>query len=86
MDPFEIQWRRAALRELRRPDGQVVCRVLEAVTQLADDPFPAGVRKLQGSEHACRIRIGDYRVIYEVDFDSRQVVVARVRHRRDVYR
>jgi len=47
---------------------------------------PNGSEKLTGSEHTYRIRIGDYRVIYEVLRSSGAVEIQRVRHRRDVYR
>lgn len=86
MDPFEIQWRNSATRELRRLDRQLIPRVLEVIGQLSENPFPAGARKLQGSERTYRIRIGDYRVIYEVREETRVIIIARVRHRKDAYR
>jgi mRNA interferase RelE/StbE len=53
---------------------------------LSNEPFPHGVKKLVGSEFSYRIRIGDYRVVYEV-FESRLIIeIIRVRHRKDVYR
>ncbi len=53
---------------------------------LANDPFPRGVRKLVGSEFSYRIRVGEYRVVYEV-FESRLLIeIVRVRHRKDAYR
>ena len=45
-----------------------------------------GVQKLSGAEHTHRIRLGDYRVVYEVLVAQKAVVVQRVRHRKDVYR
>ncbi|MEI6862024.1 MAG: type II toxin-antitoxin system RelE/ParE family toxin [Verrucomicrobiota bacterium] len=59
---------------------------MAAVAQLAIEPFPHGSQKLAGSEHTYRIRIGDYRVIYEVLTELRRVEIQRVRHRKDVYR
>ena len=53
---------------------------------LTTEPFPRGSEKLAGSEHTYRIRIGDYRVVYEVLVQSRIVVIQRVRNRKDVYR
>jgi mRNA interferase RelE/StbE len=47
---------------------------------------PFGSEKLQGSEHAHRIRVGDYRVVYEVVVETKLVEIQRVRHRKDVYR
>ena len=86
MDPFEIHWRTSATKELRRLDRQVIPRILTVVEALAANPFPSGARKLQGTEHAFRLRLGDYRIVYEVVENIRTVVIARVRHRKDAYR
>jgi mRNA interferase RelE/StbE len=57
-----------------------------AVLELSNEPFPHGVKKLIGSEFSYRIRVGDYRVVYEV-FEKRLIVeIVRVRHRKDIYR
>jgi mRNA interferase RelE/StbE len=56
-----------------------------AVHQLAEDPRPPGCHKLQNRE-GWRIRVGDYRLVYEVDDDLRTVTVLLAGHRRDVYR
>ncbi len=63
-----------------------VSRIVAAVEELAHEPFPHGSQKLAGSDHTYRIRIGDYRVIYEVMVGARVVEIERVRHRKDVYR
>lgn len=60
--------------------------MLRAAETLADNPRPDGCRKLQGSENAFRIRVGDYRVIYTVDDAVLIAAIERVRHRREVYR
>jgi mRNA interferase RelE/StbE len=44
------------------------------------------VNKLAGSANTYRIRVGDYRIVYEVDMKEQVITVARVRHRRDAYR
>jgi mRNA interferase RelE/StbE len=60
-------------------------RVTRAIDGLAEEPHPPGRRKLQGRE-GWRIRVGDYRVVYEIDDDLRMVTVLQAGHRRDVYR
>jgi mRNA interferase RelE/StbE len=57
-----------------------------AIQALATNPRPPGCRKLAGSKHDWRIRVGDFRVIYEIAGEIRVVRVNRVRHRREVYR
>lgn len=83
---FEIHWRKSAQRELRKLDATVVPRIIHAVDELESDPRPAGCRKLRGSEYTYRIRVGNYRVLYEI-LETRVIVeIVRVRHRKDVYR
>jgi mRNA interferase RelE/StbE len=86
MEPFEIRWRASTRKDLRKLPPQEVARIVTAVEQLAQEPFPHGVEKLSGSDHTYRIRVGDYRVIYEVLTESRVVEIERVRHRKEVYR
>lgn len=86
MASFEIQWRNSTRRDLRNLPPQEIPRIVAAVAGLAGEPFPQGSQKLAGSEHTYRIRIGDYRVVYEVLGAAGMIVVQRVRHRKDVYR
>lgn len=84
---YEIEWTAPALRELRKLDKQIARRVLRAVTGLAVDPRPAGVRALSGHSTATmRLRVGDYRVVYVVEDDQIRIVIVRVAHRREVCR
>ncbi len=76
---------RRAQRELRSVPTAAYERVREAVEDLGDDARPSGCRRLTGRE-GWRIRVGDYRVIYEIDDAERTVTVLHVGHRRDVYR
>ena len=57
-----------------------------AVERLARNPTPVGSRKLVGAERVHRIRVGDYRVIYEYDAAPGIVCIFHVRHRREAYR
>jgi mRNA interferase RelE/StbE len=72
-------------KELDRLPDQITGRILAAVGGLETQPRPAGCKKLRG-ESAWRIRVGDYRVIYEIHDKVLQVVVVTVGHRREVYR
>lgn len=60
-------------------------RMNDAIDALADDPRPPSHEKLSGRE-GYRIRVGDYRALYQIDDEERRVDVVRVAHRRDVYR
>jgi mRNA interferase RelE/StbE len=86
MASYKIEWKNSAYKELQKLPRLIITRVVAAVSDLANDPFPHGVKKLVGSEFSYRIRIGEYRVVYEV-FENRLVIeIVRVRHRKDIYR
>ena len=68
--------------------GEEVCATasIQAVDSLVDDPFRRGCRKLRGVERGYRIRVGEYRVVYQVDVKAEVVIVYHVRHRGKAYR
>ena len=61
-------------------------RVAAKIQQLAEDPRPDGVVKMKGTDNEYRIRIGDYRVRYEINDEDFRVFLLQCKHRRDVYR
>ncbi len=61
-------------------------RITEKIQALADEPRPDGVVKLKGSDNEYRIRVGDYRVRYEIDDENQVVQLLQCKHRKDVYR
>jgi mRNA interferase RelE/StbE len=83
---YEVYLERTAERDLRRLSAKIFGRIIPEIRALAENPRPHGCRKITGSRNDWRIRIGDYRVIYEIDEKTSIVRVMRVRHRRQVYR
>ena len=75
---------RRAQKELAALPKADYGRVRDAVAALADNPRPAGCKKLVGRD-GWRIRSGDYRVIYEIDDAEEKVTVLHIGHRRDIY-
>jgi mRNA interferase RelE/StbE len=86
MARYSIEVSATAERQLKKLRRQDRIRVLRAISQLAGDPRPAGCRKLSGYDDVYRVRVGTYRVIYEIDGARIVVVVLKIGHRRDVYR
>lgn len=76
----------SAAKAIRKLDKPTAFRVLDAIGALASDPHPAGCIQLKGGDGEFRIRVGDYRVVYDVQDDELVVLVLRVGHRREVYR
>jgi mRNA interferase RelE/StbE len=83
---YAIEWKPSARKELRRLDVPVRRRILDAVESLSYEPRPAGSVTLTGSPGWRRIRIGTYRVVYDVRDDALVVLVLRVGSRGAVYR
>jgi mRNA interferase RelE/StbE len=86
MADYSIGFARSARKELERLPGDVASRILTKIEMLAGNPRPLGVVKLQGQENLWRLRVGDYRVVYSIDENSKAIDVSIIRHRRDVYR
>jgi mRNA interferase RelE/StbE len=83
---YEVYIERAAENDLKRLPTATFHRIIPQIRALAENPRPSGCRKLTGSKNDWRIRVGDYRVLYEIDEKTRAVRIMRVRHRREVYR
>lgn len=76
---------RRAQRSLSRIAAQDRERISRAIRCLADEPRPHGVKKLSGRD-AWRIRVGDYRVLYEIQDERLLILVVDIGHRREIYR
>ncbi len=85
MDSYKIDLVKGAEREARKINKQDLKRILIAIRALKENPFPHGSKKLKGTENKYRIRVGDYRIIYDVDTQNYLVTVFHIRHRRDAY-
>ena len=86
MASYNIVFKPSIEKDLRFLPKSVIVRVLRQIEALRKDPFPRQSSKLAGAEQLYRIRIGDYRVVYAVDKELREIVVHYIRHRREVYR
>lgn len=83
---YEVYLEHAAEKDLKKLPEKVFHRMITQIESLRENPRPTGCRKITGSKQDWRIRIGDYRIIYEIDENSRAVNIMRVRYRREAYR
>ncbi len=85
---YAFQWRERAVRQLRAIPQQTAVTILRALTPLGDDPRrpDADIKKLAGYADRYRLRVGDYRVIYEIADERLIILVVGVGHRREAYR
>jgi mRNA interferase RelE/StbE len=84
--PWTVVVHRDAKKELRRLPQHVQGSVLASIHALASEPFPQGSSKLSGYAGLYRIRIGDWRIVYSVDGETRAVTILRVASRGEAYR
>jgi mRNA interferase RelE/StbE len=83
---YSIRFAESAARSLKKLPASPRGRIAAKIDALANNPYPPGTRKMTGEDHAYRIRVGDYRVVYDVFEDAIVVLVLRIGHRKDVYR
>jgi len=82
---YRVALARSAEKELQGLSRALVARIVSHLERLATEPRPPGCKKLKGGDKEWRIRIGDYRVVYEIDDGARAVDVTRIAHRSEVY-
>jgi mRNA interferase RelE/StbE len=83
---YEVRIARRALRSLARLERRDQQRIRAALDLLAENPRPPACVAMQGEESVYRIRVGNYRIVYEVLDSVLLVHVVRIGHRREVYR
>jgi mRNA interferase RelE/StbE len=82
---FQVILPKSVQKELNHMPDDIAKRILTRLAELETNPRPPDVKKLKGRS-AWRIRVGDYRVIYEIHDRVLQIIVITVGHRREVYR
>ncbi len=82
---YSIRLKRSAEKELSFLPDRIHDRIVEVIVRLEQNPRPAGMKKLQGRDEY-RIRIGDYRILYEINDTTKIIFIGSVAHRKDVYR
>jgi mRNA interferase RelE/StbE len=82
---YSLQFQPAVEKDLKPLPKTILLRLLREIIALQDEPFPQTAIKLTGVDNLYRVRVGDYRIIYEVDQTAQRVIVHYARHRREVY-
>ena len=77
---------RQAQKQLESVPSPLCDRIEREMRGLSENPRPPGCKKLRGAERHWRLRVGDYRLLYEIDDSTKTLTVFRIGHRSDVYR
>ncbi len=83
---YTITFARSARKELEKLDPAILNRIFPFIESLSQNPHPSQCKKLSGLQNLWRIRIGEYRVIYQISDKQRAVDIIAMRHRREAYR
>jgi mRNA interferase RelE/StbE len=83
---YQVEITSRAAKQLKKLPEDIKLRIEEKIQELAENPRPDGVVKLEDSEDTYRARVGKYRILYEVKDDLLIVKVVKVGHRKDVYK
>ncbi|MCZ6893048.1 MAG: type II toxin-antitoxin system RelE/ParE family toxin [Gammaproteobacteria bacterium] len=86
MAKFRIEVSATAEKQIRKLNRTEQIRILRAIRELAEDPHPRGVRKLQGYNDVFRMRVASYRILYSVESRRLLILMLKIGHRKDVYR
>jgi len=85
MAKYRIEFKKSASEELNSLPNKEIKKILSSIDQLIENPRPINSKKLSASERY-RIRVGDYRILYEIKDQILIVCIIKIAHRKDVYR
>ena len=83
---YRLLIKASAEKDLRGLPASLFQRVNARILALREEPRPAGSLKLSGNLEGWRVRVGDYRILYQIDDAAQTLTIVRVKHRREVYR
>jgi mRNA interferase RelE/StbE len=83
---YELYIERHAEKDLKKLPESLFSGIIENIKNLTQNPHPPNSKKIKGSQNDWRLRIGDYRVLYEINSATKAIIIMRVKHRRDAYR
>ena len=83
---YRIELAPRAQRDLKALDRSVRGRIKQRIDSLAENPYPSGIKKIEGEDDLYRLRVGDYRILYQVQGKVLLVLIVGIGHRRDIYR
>lgn len=83
---YRIVIKKSALEELKAVQKKFRLKIIQKIDELALDPRPSGVRKLESTENNYRVRVGDYRIIYQIVDAILVIDVIKIANRKEAYR
>ncbi|HIP62504.1 MAG TPA: type II toxin-antitoxin system RelE/ParE family toxin [Sulfurovum sp.] len=86
MVSFDIKWKASAKKELRKISQSEIPKIINTIEKLSIDQHPQYSKKIIGTKHIFRIRIGSYRVIYSIQNEKLIIEIIKAGHRKEIYK
>ena len=86
MSKYSVDFKPSVEKDFRGLPDSVISIIIKRVDDLMVTPFPSQAVKLSGTQKTFRIRVKDYRILYEVDTERKKITVLYIRHRSIAYR
>jgi mRNA interferase RelE/StbE len=83
---YSIRIKHKARKQLAMLPAAAANRIAHAIDALAHNPYPAGIKKLQGYDNVYRIRVGDYRILYSIENEILTIDIIKIAHRQSAYK
>ncbi len=83
---YRVEFSKGAKKQFRKLPSNIQKRIQAKIDELAIEPRPNRLKKLQGADNSYRIRVVDYRLVYEIKDDVLLVIVIKIKHRSEVYK
>jgi len=82
---YIIEFKQSAKKDIIKLPKNIQPRVLKKIKQLEDNPTPSGCKKIIGTDNTWRVRVGTYRIIYDIFDEILVIKIIGVKHRKDAY-
>ena len=82
---FKIEWKEGAIKQIQKLPFLLSKRIYNKIDQLKDNGFSKNIKKLK-NEEAFRLRIGDYRIILDINPENNLIIVLKIGHRKNIYK
>ncbi|MBI2026887.1 MAG: type II toxin-antitoxin system RelE/ParE family toxin [Deltaproteobacteria bacterium] len=83
---YNIQFKPSVFKQLKQISSRDQKKIMRKIQELEENPRPFGLKKLVAEENLYRIRVGDYRIIYQIQDKILLILVIKIGHRKDIYR
>ena len=86
MDSYKTLFKPSVEKDIRSIPPVIIKRIMKKIESLNTQLHPPHSVKLEGAERLYRLKVGNYRVVYEIDKVKKLILIHHIRHRREVYR